>query len=126
LALAGVGINITVYCLARWSTELIKIGTPTRAALFALAVLTGVAPLAEARHWHDDGGGDQRNDYAPRDNYQQRDQPSRSPGISLDSAVAHASREGRVLSADQVDGGYRIKVLTPQGRVRVLYYGGGR
>lgn len=104
-----------------------KIGTPTRAALLALAVLMGVTPLAQARHWRDDNGGDQRNDSVPSDYYQQRDQqPSRSPGISLDSAVAQASREGRVLSADQVDGGYRIKVLTPQGRVRVLYYGGGR
>lgn len=117
---------------------MIKIGTPTRAALIALAVLMGTAPLAQARHWRDEDRGDQRNDnaprndggsrndYAPRDYYQQRDQPSRRPGISLDSAVAQASREGRVLSADEVDGGYRIKVLTPRGRVRVLYFGGGR
>ena len=105
---------------------MIKIGTPTRAALIALAVLMGAAPLAQAKRWHDEERGDQRNDYAPREYYQQREQPSRSPGISLDSAVAQASREGRVLSADAVDGGYRIKVLTPQGRVRVLYFGGGR
>jgi hypothetical protein len=126
LALAGAGITITTHGLVHWSTEVTKIGTPTRAALIALAVLMGVTPLAQARRWHDEDRGDQRNDNAPRDYYQQRDQPSRSPGISLDSAVAQASREGRVLSADQMDGGYRIKVLTPQGRVRVLYYGGGR
>ena len=103
-----------------------KIGTPSRAALIVLAVLMGVAPLAQASHWRDDERGDQRNDSAPRNYSEPRDQPPRGPGISLDSAVAQASREGRVLSADEVDGGYRIKVLTPQGRVRVLYYGGGR
>jgi hypothetical protein len=124
--------------------ELIKIGIPTRAALIALVVLMSAAPTAQAKRWHDADRGDQgndnaprddrrarndrgsRNDYAPREYYQQREQPSRSPGISLDSAVAQASREGRVLSADEADGGYRIKVLTPQGRVRVLYFGGGR
>ncbi len=113
---------------------MIKIGTSTRAAVIALIVLMAAAPLAQAKRWHDDYRGDQRggnrsdqgNDYAPRNYPEPRDQPSRGPGISLDSAVAQASREGRVLSADVVDGGYRIKVLTPQGRVRVLYYGGGR
>ncbi len=113
---------------------MIKIGTSTRAAVIALVVLMAVAPLAQAKRWRDDNRdvqrnenrNDQRNDYAPRNYPEQREQPSRGPGISLDSAVAQASREGRVLSADEVDGGYRIKVLTPQGRVRVLYYGGGR
>ena len=145
------GITIAVYYgHVRWSMELIKIDIPTRAALIALVVLMGVSPLAQAKRWYDEDRVDQgydkaprydrrarndnaprndggsRNDYAPREYYQQREQPSRSPGNSLDSAVARASREGRVLSADEVDGGYRIKVLTPQGRVRVLYYGGGR
>jgi len=124
--------------------ELIKIDIPTRAAFIALVVLMGAAPIAEAKRWYAEDRGAQgydnaprndrgsrndrrpRDDYAPREYYQQREKPSRSPGISLDSAVAQASREGRVLSADEVDGGYRIKVLTPQGRVRVLYYGGGR
>ena len=138
MALARAGITIALYGLVRRSMELIKIDTPSRAALIALVMLMSVAPIAQAKHWHDEDRGDQGNDNAPRDdrgsrndfaprNYdQQRDQPSRNPGISLDSAVAQASREGRVLSADPVDGGYRIKVLTPQGRVRVLYLGGGR
>ena len=109
-----------------------KINTPTCAALITLVVLMGAAPLAHAKRWHDEEPGDQHNDggshndYAPREYYQPREQPSRSHGISLDSAVAQASREGRVLSADEMDGGYRIKVLTPQGRVRMLYFGGGR
>lgn len=139
-----------------------KIATSTRAALIALSVLMSVAPLAQAKRWHDEDRGDQsndsargydsgspennpprrdrrsrsdnapqydggsRNDNAPRYYSEPRDQPSRGSGISMDSAVAQASREGRVLSADQMDGGYRIKVLTPQGRVRVLYFGGGR
>jgi len=152
LALAGAGITIAIYYgHVRWSMELIKIDIPTRAALIALVVLMGAAPIAEAKRWYDEDRGAQgydgapgydsgspennpprrdkrsrsdnapqydggsrngnaprndrrpRDDYAPREYYQQREQPSRSPGNSLDSAVARASREGRVL-----------------------YYGGGR
>lgn len=43
-------------------------------------------------------------------------------GLSLDDAVRQVQNEtgGRVLSADPVDGGYRIKVLLPSGHVRVI------
>lgn len=105
---------------------------------------------AEAKRWHDegqdedagqqqDGGpgpvrpprGGGRYPYGPPPDYgEPRGAAPREPGISLDSAVARARSEGRVLSADVIDDGgapvYRIKVLTPGGRVRVLYIGGGR
>lgn len=43
--------------------------------------------------------------------------------ISLDQAIAKVQRAtgGRVLDARDVGGGYRIKVLTPDGEVRVVY-----
>jgi len=43
-------------------------------------------------------------------------------GLSLDEAVRQVQAEtgGRVLSADPVDGAYRIKVLLPSGHVRVI------
>lgn len=104
---------------------------------------------AEAGRWHDEGQdedsgqqdgvrgpgraprGGGRYEYGPPPDYgEPRGEAPRGPGISLDSAVARARSEGRVLSADVIDDGgapvYRIKVLTPGGRVRVLYIGGGR
>lgn len=43
-------------------------------------------------------------------------------GLSLDDAVRQVQAEtgGRILSADSVDGSYRIKVLLPSGHVRVI------
>ena len=43
--------------------------------------------------------------------------------ISLDQAVATVQRAigGRVLDAREVGNGYRIKVLTPDGEVRVVF-----
>ena len=119
-----------------------KIGGYLRVACCTLALLLVVAPAAEAKRWRnqdqdqDQGQGqyqaqdrnDQGRDYAPRDYAEPRAEPRRDSGMSMDRAVAQARREGRVLSADVVDNGaaYRIKVLTPEGRVRVLYYGAGR
>ena len=117
---------------------MILINKPARAALAGLFLLLCAAPAAQARRWHDRGRdadqdqaqgrdptGRQQNDFAPRDYAEPRAAPQRGPGISLDSAVSQARREGRVLSADVVeDGAYRIKVLTPDGRVRVLYFSG--
>jgi len=119
-----------------------------RTATLALAVSLSLSGVAQAKRWHDEGRdedqgqqsdsqgpergqrGGGRNDYAPPDYGDPRDEAPRGPGISLDSAVARARSEGRVLSADVVDDGgvpvYRIKVLTPGGRVRVMYIGGGR
>lgn len=79
------------------------------------------------------GGGADR--YQPRDRDQRPDQdrqravePRReAPGRSLSDAVREAERRtgGQVLSAEPRDEGgrpvYRVKVLTPDGRVRVLY-----
>ncbi|HYE37965.1 PepSY domain-containing protein [Methylocaldum sp.] len=54
-------------------------------------------------------------------------QPQFRSGISLDEAIQRIRREtgGRILAADTVrnDGAvtYRIKVLMPNGRVRVFY-----
>jgi len=53
--------------------------------------------------------------------------PGSQQGISLDEAVRRVQREtgGRILAADVVpgEGGvtYRIKVLLPSGRVKVVY-----
>jgi len=54
-------------------------------------------------------------------------QPQFRSGISLDDAIQRVRREtgGRILAADTVGNGgavtYRIKVLMPDGRVRVFY-----
>jgi hypothetical protein len=54
-------------------------------------------------------------------------QPQTRPGISLDQAVQRIRREtgGRILAADTIRNGggitYRIKVLLPDGRVRVFH-----
>jgi uncharacterized membrane protein YkoI len=58
-------------------------------------------------------------------------QPQFRPGISLDQAIQRIRREtgGRILAADTVrnDGTltYRIKVLMPDGRVRVFHVDAG-
>jgi uncharacterized membrane protein YkoI len=60
-----------------------------------------------------------------RDDHSSRQETSRRDGISLDEAVARVRREtgGRVLSAEardrRGDTTYRIKVLLPDGAVRV-------
>lgn len=66
--------------------------------------------------WKDDRVAERRNDRAPRRDEVRRD------GISLDEAVARVRRDtgGRVLSAEPRDGRYRIKVLMPNGAVRVV------
>lgn len=65
-------------------------------------------------------------DYAPQE--YSRPQPRYAPrGMSLSEAVSQAERRsgGRVLSAEPGDDGgrpyYRIKVLSPDGRVQILY-----
>lgn len=61
------------------------------------------------------------NRHDRRDEVQQRE-PVRRDGISLDEAVSRVRREtgGRVLSADARGDNYRIKVLLPNGAVRVV------
>jgi uncharacterized membrane protein YkoI len=65
---------------------------------------------------------DRRDDRSDR---QSRRDAARNDGLSLDEAVARVRREtgGRVLSAEarnrRGDNSYRIKVLMPNGAVRV-------
>lgn len=95
--------------------------------LFPLLALWLAVPVAQA----------QRYDEPPRGGYNQlRDPRAERPGHAphsrdngLAAAVAEAQRRtgGRVLSAEPRDDGegryYRIKVLTPDGRVRILQLG---
>lgn len=57
-----------------------------------------------------------------RDDRSSRREEARRDGVSLDEAVTRVRREtgGRVLSAEPRDGRYRIKVLMPNGAVRVV------
>ena len=56
------------------------------------------------------------------DDRSSRHEEARRDGVSLDEAVARVRREtgGRVLSAEARDSRYRIKVLMPNGAVRVI------
>ena len=83
--------------------------------LAGLFALTSTVP-AEARR------GDRHDDRSDRSS---RHETARRDGISLDEAVARVRREsgGRVLAAEardrHGDSTYRIKVLLPNGAVRV-------
>ena len=80
--------------------------------LAGLFALTSTVP-AEARR------GDRHDDRSDRSS---RHETARRDGISLDEAVARVRREtgGRVLAAEARDSRYRIKVLMPNGAVRVI------
>jgi len=92
--------------------------------LAGLLAWTATVP-AEARR--DDRREDRRDD---RREARRDDRVDRSPrreevrreGISLDEAVTRVRREtgGRVLSAEARNSRYRIKVLLPNGAVRVV------
>lgn len=66
-----------------------------------------------------DRRAERRNDRADRSS---RREETRREGISLDEAVTRVRRDtgGRVLSAEARDGRYRVKVLLPNGAVRVV------
>ena len=85
---------------------------------FMVCLLAGLITLAstgmvEARR------DERRDDRLDRSS---RQETSRRDGISLDEAVARVRREtgGGVLSAEARDSRYRIKVLMPNGAVRVV------
>ena len=92
--------------------------------LAGLLAWTATVPV-EARR--DDRKDERRND---RRENRRDDRADRSPrrdevrrdGISLDEAVTRVRREtgGRVLSAEARNSRYRIKVLLPNGAVRVV------
>lgn len=90
--------------------------TFTLCLLAALLAWTAAAPV-EARR--DDRKDDQRDD---RREARRDDRAAHRDGISLDEAVTRVRRDtgGRVLSAEARDGRYRIKVLLPDGAVRVI------
>ena len=82
-------------------------------AVLALALVTAL-PAAHARErWAPDHLG--QNAYAPRSTAERR--------LSLGQAVERVQRAtgGRVLDARNAGDGYRIKVLTRRGEVRVVY-----
>jgi uncharacterized membrane protein YkoI len=90
--------------------------------LAGLLAWTAIVP-AEARR--DDRKDDRRNDRREdrRDDRRSSSrEETRRDGISLDEAVTRVRREtgGRVLSAEARDSRYRIKVLLPNGAVRVV------
>lgn len=102
------------------------------------AVLLASTPSVEARR-----GDHDRPDRAERsdrhDRVERYDRPARSwrrpesrrDGMSLDEAVSRVRRDtgGRVLSAQPYErngeAGYRIKVLMPDGAVRIYHMDGG-
>lgn len=90
--------------------------------LAGLALWMSAAP-AEARR----GDRYDRGDEAREQRQDDTRRPRQQEGISLDEAVARVRREtgGRVLSAEARGGGgatvYRIKVLLPNGAVRVVH-----
>jgi uncharacterized membrane protein YkoI len=88
--------------------------------LAGLLAWTATAP-AEARRddRRDDRREARRDDRADRS---PRREEMRREGISLDEAVTRVRREtgGRVLSAEARNSRYRIKVLLPNGAVRVV------
>ncbi|MBI5041358.1 MAG: PepSY domain-containing protein [Gammaproteobacteria bacterium] len=82
------------------------------------------APQPRYDNGYDNRGYDRG--YAPAPRYESA--PRYAPrGMNLSEAVAEAERRtgGRVLSAEPIDDGgqlfYRVKVLTPNGRVKVLF-----
>jgi uncharacterized membrane protein YkoI len=103
------------------------------AALLACVTANADAGASFTLAWHeqrDELRHAPGHDHAPpprwRDDSARRDYQPRAPGLSLDEAVERAERQsgGRVLSAQTVYDGsrpvYRIKLLTPSGRVRVM------
>lgn len=65
---------------------------------------------------------DHRSDRSDRQDRASRRDEARREGTSLDEAVARVRRDtgGRVLSAEARNSHYRIKVLMPNGAVRVV------
>jgi len=90
--------------------------------LAGLLAWTSTVP-AEARRddWKDDRRNDRREDRRDDRRSSSREEVRRD-GVSLDEAVTRVRREtgGRVLSAEARDSRYRIKVLLPNGAVRVV------
>lgn len=93
-----------------------------------LLLLSGIL-LGGAAQARPDWNNDQPHGYAEN---QFNHKPPPQQGMSLDAAVAQVRREtgGRILSAETVNKGghrvHRIKVLTPDKRVRIINVNAGR
>ena len=85
----------------------------SRRTLPALALL--LACIAPSAHAQNNRWTGEPHEFAPHTAADQR--------ISLAEAIAQVQREtgGRVLDARDLGNQYRIKVLTPNGEVRVVY-----
>ena len=88
--------------------------------LAGLLAWTATVPVEARRDDRNDDRREARRD--DRADRSPRREATRRDGISLDEAVARVRREtgGRVLSAEARDSRYRIKVLLPNGAVRVV------
>jgi uncharacterized membrane protein YkoI len=88
--------------------------------LAGLLAWTATVPVEARRDDRNDDRREARRD--DRADRSPRREETRRDGISLDEAVARVRREtgGRVLSAEARDSRYRIKVLLPNGAVRVV------
>jgi uncharacterized membrane protein YkoI len=88
--------------------------------LAGLLAWTAIVPVEARRDDRKDDRREARRD--DRADRSPRREATRRDGISLDEAVARVRREtgGRVLSAEARDSRYRIKVLLPNGAVRVV------
>jgi uncharacterized membrane protein YkoI len=90
-------------------------GSNLRRSCCALALaLAAALPTAHARdRWNPSDDG--HDSYAPRSTAERR--------ITLEQAVDRVQRAtgGRVLDAREAGDGYRVKVLTRRGEVRVVY-----
>jgi len=88
---------------------------PTRIPILTVlaAFLAGVSPLPKAQSWTPDDAG--ARGYALRTVAERR--------VSLAQAVEIVQRatRGKVLDAKDLGSHYRIKVLTPNGEVRVVH-----
>jgi hypothetical protein len=86
-----------------------------RSFLPIVALICAMLPLDPAMAGRQRWGPNDPTAYAPRSTLDAR--------VSLEQAVRSVQRAtgGRVLDAREVPGGYRIKVLTRRGEVRVVH-----
>lgn len=83
-------------------------------------VLAFLFALAEPAH------ADRYRDRSLRQDLRVEEPSSRNPRVSMEEAIASVQQAtgGKVLDAKRREGGYRVKVLTRRGEVRVVYVDG--
>jgi hypothetical protein len=103
--------------------------TSVKRVLLCLAILVQLSQPAAAqvgwlaRHEPQAQGDWRRYEPPDRLRHEPGDGRRQERGIGMGEAVERVQRMtgGRVLSADPVGGGYRVKVLSHQGEVRVFF-----